>query len=68
MNSRVLSGVRTTNILKIKKNRQREGPVVQHIYVLMEIKLEKKKNVRIQYNTDNIQIMCITNVSYSIVA
>ena len=29
--------------------------------------MKKRKYVEIQYNTDNIQIMCITNVSYSTV-
>ena len=33
----------------------------------MEILLEKRKYVEIQYNTDNIQMLCITNVSYSTV-
>ena len=27
--------------------------------------LEKGKYIEIRYNTDNIQILCITNVSYS---
>ena len=33
----------------------------------MEIMLEKRKYVEIQYKTDHIQILCITNVSYSTV-
>ena len=54
--------------------RQREKPAVRcrtiqnnSIYVVMEIMLEKRKYVKIQYNTDNIQMMCIQNVSYSTV-
>ena len=32
--------------------------------IVMEIILKKRKYSEIQYNTENIQMLCITNVSY----
>ena len=37
-------------------------------YVVMVIILKKRKYVKIRYNTDNIQMLCIINESYSTVA
>ena len=53
---------------KYVNNQQREGLAVNNsIYVVMEIIPEQSKSVKIRYNKDNIQMLCITNVSYSTV-
>ena len=38
-----------------------------NIYVVLEIILKKRGIIGIQYNTDNIQMICIKDVSYSTV-
>ena len=38
-----------------------------NIYVVLEIILKKREKIGIQYNTDNIQMICIKDVSYSTV-
>ena len=54
-------------------NNKCEGPAVHcrlikkiENYVVREKMLEKRKYDEIQYNTDNIQMLCITNLSYSL--
>ena len=50
-------------------SRQREGPAVRCMIIkIMEIMLKKRKYVEIGYKTDNIQLLCIKNVSDSTVS
>ena len=64
--------MRLTNVLQITMNRLRYGSsgtvkddLSNNIYGVMVIIIEKMKYVEIRYNTDNIQMLCVTNVSYS---